>query len=241
MVRDLFPQFFPRDSFTDKILHDSFGSGVISPAPTPAPQPSADDSGNTTDSPAPADGSSGGDDQAASGDAPAAADSSSDTASNDGSNTDNAPSRRRSFRFARDLAANETATMESTDSSSANSTTITTTNDDPSAQNTTTIETMSQNSTLTQNAAADGNDTDISTAIDQAINVADGKTNGTDDFAYGSIVDFSGKYVLGVSDDGNFYIDTIANQAQTIGFAFDQSVAIEDEESDLLFYYPDEM
>lgn len=97
------------------------------------------------------------------------------------------------------------------------------------------------NSTISQNTAPDGNNTDISTAIDQAINVADGKTNGTDDFAYGSIVDFSGKYVLGVSDDGNFYIDTIANQAQTIGFAFDQSVAVEDEESDLLFYYPDEM
>lgn len=47
--------------------------------------------------------------------------------------------------------------------------------------------------------------------------------------------------MLGVSDDGNFYSDTISNQAQTIGFVFDDMIAIEDEEGDMLFYYLDEM
>lgn len=79
--------------------------------------------------------------------------------------------------------------------------------------------------------------------MNQALNGvdADKSANATDGLTYGSIIDFSGKYVLGVSDDGNFYIDTVSNQAQTIGFAFSQSVAVEDEEGDLLFYYPDEM
>lgn len=222
----------------------SFGSGVISPPPSTDPAPSTD-SGNSGETPAPTEGS-GGDDQSSPSpatddqSAPATDASSDDTPSSgsDDSNSDSAPGRRRSFRFARDLNANATSITETTDSTGANSTTIT-----YSGNNSTTVTTMSQqmNATVADDSTSEGNTTDINTAIGQAIDVADGTTGGTDDFAYGSIVDFSGKYVLGVSDDGNFYIDTIANQAQTIGFAFDQSVAIEDEESDLLFYYPDEM
>jgi hypothetical protein len=238
------------------LSRSSFGSGVISPPPSIDPAPSTDDSGNSGESPAPAEGS-GGDGQASpapatddqSSPAAPATDASNDNAapsgSDDNSNSDSAPSRRRSFRFARDLDANATSIEESTDSNGANTTTITYAgnNSTSSSQNSTTAAITSQqtNATVAADTTADGNTTDINTAIGQAIDVADGQTNGTDDFAYGSIVDFSGKYVLGVSDDGNFYIDTIANQAQTIGFAFDSNVAIEDEESDLLFYYPDEM
>ncbi|KAJ9097591.1 hypothetical protein QFC21_004625 [Naganishia friedmannii] len=228
-----------------------FGSGVISPAPESPATPADGSSGEA--SAAPADGSPSVDSAA-----PAAASggSSSDTeaapASSDGSSSGTtavstsdtstdvgaAPAeRRRSFRFARDLASNSSTTML------ANVTSAT------SAMNSTTPSTTSfgnntaATSVLQQIGGADGNETAITDALGSAIDGLDGdsSTNSTDGMTYGSIVDFSGKYVLGVSDDGNFYIDTVSNQAQTIGFAFEDSVAIADEEGDTLFYYPDEM
>ncbi|KAJ9123890.1 hypothetical protein QFC22_000678 [Naganishia vaughanmartiniae] len=245
---DLFGKIIPLVSFDKEGVatgEKCFGSGVISSPPT---TPAAPADGSSTDTPA--DGSSS--DAAA----PAPADgSSSDSAAApaDGSSSDSAAApadssseasnaapaeRRRSFRFARDLASNSSTVMPVNATSSPSAMNSTSSSPSTAYGNSTAADSVSQQ--INDSAT---NETDITDALNQAINGvdADKSANATDGLSYGSIVDFSGKYVLGVSDDGNFYIDTVSNQAQTIGFAFSESVAVEDEEGDLLFYYPDEM